>query len=76
MKNERNTHQEVAQLTNPTEMRLRLASSMVMDVSDVVGAVAIEAGKRSAVPGDRESAQQYRQIAHKSLEWLSERGVI
>jgi len=69
-------HEDVISITNPEDMRLRLASSMVMRSAAGVSLVALEAGKRSGQPGDRLIAHEYRKLADRSIEWLTQEGVL
>ena len=66
----------VTAANNPRELNLRRVSSVVMKNSEVMGLVALEAGRRSGVPGNRKAAKEYREIADLSLEWLSKEGVL
>jgi len=67
---------KIAAAANSTEMRMRLTSSMLMQKPRVVGLVALEAGRRSGIPGDRVEAAEYRKLADASLTWLGEKGVL
>jgi hypothetical protein len=69
-------HEEITSVTTPEDMRLRMTSSMVMRSTAGVTFVALEAGKRSAQPGDRRMAREYRKLADRSLEWLAQEGVL